>query len=146
MPGILHCEDECLLLARAESGERCQQSWETVHYTVSHPKEQSRLNYKICSMQYRNMNTDKVAIAACIMETDIAIMALYVRMASMWQLCSEKGDFDIPSAKVWNGLVCTHQQHLLLNKHFALHVWICTCDYPTSFIILMASTRCWGGG
>lgn len=37
-----------------------------------------------------------------------------------------KGDFSIPSAKVWNGLVGTYRQHLLLNEHFPLCAWICT--------------------
>lgn len=71
---------------------------------------------------------------------------LFVRVVLMYQLCSERTISTSLRGKVWNGLACTYQQHLLLNKRFVLHAWICTCDYPTSFIILMASTRCWGGG
>lgn len=58
---------------------------------------------KTSSMQYHSMNTDRVAIAACIMETNIAIMTCKTK-----NICQSgfdvravlgKGNFNIPSVK-----------------------------------------------
>lgn len=99
---------------------------------------------KASSMQYHSMN--RVAIAACIMETNIAIMICKTKNVCQSgfdvRAVLRKGNFNIPSAKEWNRQVCASHQHLPLNKRFALFAWICTCSYPTSFMILMASTRC----
>lgn len=128
------------------SREGCQRRCKLDHYALSHPKEQSWLSDRICSMQHHSVSMDGAAMHYGDKYSYYNCIKLFVRVVLMYQLCSERTISTSLGGKVWNALVCTYQQHLLLNKLFVLHAWICTCDYPTSFIILMASTRCWGGG
>lgn len=85
-----HCEDV--------SGERCQRICKLDHYALSHPKEQSWLSDRICSMQHHSMSTNRVATVACIMETNTAITTAsnYLSEWCWCTSCSQKGQFQHP--------------------------------------------------